>query len=104
MGRIRPLPRPVENTKGDQKTYGTVIDEVKHLESYPDDEDFLDLIQLIEWEDGRRSIRICYYVKPHDGGDDDWTYANRPIILGPDVMKELLTKASKKGWFKDVLP
>ena len=103
IGKISPLPRPVEMKRGSIVSYGEVIDEVKIIERYPGDRDYIDLIQYIEWENGVHSIRICYYVKSHDAGEDEWNFSNRPISIGIDKLNELMKLASKKKWFKPVL-
>ena len=77
---------------------GTVLDEISYLEK-DGDEDFLDLIQCIRWDDGRYGIRICYYVRKHGAGEKDWIFANRPLSTSPEVIQRLLEKASKKKWF-----
>jgi len=77
---------------------GTVKDEVSLLEEF-DDEDFLDLIQYIQWDDGGYSIRFCYYVRPHGSGDQDWIFADRPLSTSPERLEELFRRASKKNWF-----
>ena len=40
---------------------GVVEDEVPKYERF-DDRDYLELVQYIKWDEGRHSIRICYYV------------------------------------------
>ncbi|MHA1832959.1 MAG: hypothetical protein ACTSV7_03130 [Candidatus Baldrarchaeia archaeon] len=85
-------------TKRGRKSKGIVQDEVSYLEEY-DDEDFLDLIQYIRWDDGGYGIRICYYVRKHGSGDENWIFANRPLSISPEVLGKLLKKASKKKWF-----
>jgi hypothetical protein len=76
---------------------GKVEDEVTYLEEY-ENEDFLDLIQYIRWDDGQHSVRICYYVRPHGSEDNDWIFANRPLSVGTDVFEKLLGQARRKGW------
>lgn len=90
--------RVVYKKRGMETLKGKVVDEVAHLEEY-EDEDFLDLIQYIRWDDGGYGIRICYYVRRHGSGDKDWIFANRPLSVGTEVFEKLLKKASKKGWF-----
>ena len=80
---------------------GMVQDEVSYIER--DDEDFLDLIQYIRWDDGRYGIRICYYVRTHGSGDEGWIFANRPLSISPEILEKLLKKASKKNWFSKLL-
>ena len=75
---------------------GKVVDYVKAIENYPD-RDFLDLIELIRWEDGSQGIRFCYYVRKH--GESKWRFANRPLSIGADKLAELLRKAKMKKWF-----
>jgi len=103
MGRIKPVPRSVKTMKAGRVTYGEVVDEVRVSERYSD-EDFEDCVQLIRWQDGGESIRFCYYVRDHESGDDAWTFANRPLSIGVDKLRELLAKASEKNWFKGALP
>ena len=104
MGRIQPIPRPVLNKKRGCVVRGNVVDEVVVSERYPGNEDFEDCVQLIEWEDGGRTVRFCYYVRSHGAGDDAWTFANRPLSIGTEELKKLLVKASKKDWFRPALP
>ena len=89
-------------TKRGRASRGRVQDEVSYLEEY-DDEDFLDLIQYILWDDGRQGIRICYYVRKHGSGDNTWIFANRPLSISPEILEKLLRKASKKNWFSKLL-
>jgi hypothetical protein len=77
---------------------GKVEDEVSLLEEY-EDQDFLDLIQHIRWDDGSHSIRFCYYVRDHGSEDQGWIFANRPLSTSPDRLEELLRLATKKKWF-----
>ncbi|MEM2507313.1 MAG: hypothetical protein QXK93_07515 [Candidatus Bathyarchaeia archaeon] len=81
---------------------GTVEDEVSLLEKYPE-EDFLDLIQYIRWDDGHHGIRFCYYVREHGSSDKDWIFANRPLSIGLDALEKLFRKALEKRWFRDLL-
>jgi hypothetical protein len=85
-------------TKKGKSFRGTVKDEVSLSEEF-EDEDFLDLIQYIQWDDGGHSIRFCYYVRPHGSDDKNWIFANRPLSTSPERLEELLRKASKKKWF-----
>lgn len=100
----------VKNTIGNRVIYkkpgkelrGTVEDEVSLLEEYAD-EDFLDIIQYIRWDDGNYGIRFCYYVRKHGSSDKDWIFANRPLSIGEENLQKLLKKALKKPWFGDLL-
>jgi hypothetical protein len=75
---------------------GEVVDSVEIEEKYPDRE-FLDLIQLIRWDDGKETIRFCYYVR--EKGQTNWHFANRPLSLDADNLEKLLKKAKAKKWF-----
>jgi hypothetical protein len=90
-------------TRRGKELRGTVEDEVSFLEEYKD-EDFLDLIQYIRWDDGGYSIRFCYYVRGHGSGDEGWIFANRPLSINPEVLEKLLRKALRKEWFSSLLP
>jgi hypothetical protein len=89
----------VKFTENRKKVRGVVEDAISHLEIY-DDRDFLDLIQYIRWDnDTHHSIRICYYVRPHGSGEEDWIFANRPLSITTDEFEKLLKKARRKKWF-----
>jgi len=85
-------------TKRGRSFRGTVKDEVSLLEK-SEDEDFLDLVQYIQWDDGDYGIRFCYYVRTQGSSDQDWIFANRPLSTSPERVEELLRKALKKKWF-----
>ena len=78
---------------------GEVIDYVELVEKLPDRE-FLDLIELIRWEDKSESIRFCYYVR--NRGESKWSFANRSLSIGADELGELLKKARLKNWFPKI--
>jgi len=82
--------------KNKKRLLGIVKDEVSLLEEY-EDEDFLDLIQYIQWDDGGHSIRFCYYVRPHGSGDEGWIFANRPLSISPDILEKLLKKHQERN-------
>jgi hypothetical protein len=99
---ISPLPRPVRYKERGVVYTGNVIDEVQLLEE-TEDMDYLDLIQLIRWDDGHYGIRFCYYIKPHGTSDDEWLFANRPLSLSKKALSDLFKKAKVKRWFKKIL-
>lgn len=88
----------VKFTKGETTIQGIVKDEVTFLEEH-DNRDYLDLIQFIHWDNGRRSIRLCYYVREQGLEDEGWKFANRPLNINPKELREFLIKASEKDWF-----
>jgi hypothetical protein len=61
--------------------------------------DYAFCAQLIEWDFGRRSIRLAYYRRRC--GESTWMYASQMTVDAyPDTMKSLLEKAlSKSDWF-----
>jgi hypothetical protein len=99
---ISTIGKRVRYKKPGKEFRGRVEDEVPFLEEYQD-EDFLDLIQYIRWDDGSYGIRFCYYVKEHRASDDAWIFANRPLSTSPGALEKLLEKASKKKWFATII-
>jgi hypothetical protein len=78
--------------------YGTVEDAVSYLENW-NNRDFLNLIQYIRWDNGKHTIRMCYYVRPSGSSDKDWVFANRPLAMNAIELGRLLNKAKGKTWF-----
>jgi len=80
---------------------GKVKYEVQLLEDYEGGgRDFMDLVQGIQWNDGKFGIRICYYVKDH--GSEEWKWANRPLSTTTEMLGKLLKKAQKEKWFPNI--
>jgi len=101
---IAPLPRPVNYKLREVIFRGTILDEVEVFEEAPEvNLDYLSLIQHVEWEDGTHGIRFCYYFKPHEASDDAWRFANRPLTISVDALKELMKKALNKRWFRELI-
>ena len=109
-------PRDVERRGGAQHA-GKIIDEVwaepnlhdsqphsPSCKGRPDENghcwgDYAFCSQLIEWESGRRSIRLAYYRRRC--GESNWQYASQMTVDSfPDTVKMLLEKTlAKEDWF-----
>jgi hypothetical protein len=80
-----------------KKLCGVVKDEVVVLEK--PNEHYRDLIQLIQWNGGIKTVRFCYYVRRDKGKKERWIFSNRSLSIQPRYLRELLKKASEKEWF-----
>ncbi len=83
---------------------GNVIDQVSILREFKEKGyDNCFQIQQIKWQDGTESIRFAYYKKLHGSDESRWRFTNRPPNIEHDILQELLKKAKKKDWFKNLL-
>ena len=76
-----------------------VIDEVRTFQDSKRDK--IVLLQLMEFEDLRREVRIGYYIigkKPKMRGK--WVWGQYAAFIPPLIFKKVFTQASKQGWFR----
>jgi hypothetical protein len=57
-------------------------------------------LQLLEFDDdGRKEMRLCYYMIGHRGRTKgSWVYAQFAPMIRKEDFDHLVTKARKKGW------
>lgn len=93
---IRPLPRRFHYAERDGKTVqqGRVIAEDGLVEEYNWGEYKL-LVQILEYENGWKGMRFCYYVKDHGAPDSEYVWARTPLIVLVENADELLRKAQR---------
>jgi len=98
--------------KGGSGGAGTIIDEVwadQAINTAPVHEqlcgnwcwgDYSFCSQMIEWDDGRRMIRLAYYRRRC--GEDFWTFASQMTVTSePETIKALLDRTlSRRNWFE----
>lgn len=79
---IKPLPRNVRYIERDGKTEtkGKVIKVVSVVESFKHG-DFQKEAQLIEWNNGSRSIRFGYYVKDHGAPKNKYQWGSQTTLI-----------------------
>lgn len=73
---------------------GKLLDEVHVLHKGPYGEFYCKLLQLIQWEDGRRQQRLCYYVIKPDGKAYWGQFAP---MYNPGELESLLERAEARG-------
>ena len=54
--------------------------------------------ELIEWEDGTRELRFCYWTRKR--GTENWKWGQFNPIISFDKLKQLIEMIDKKKWFK----
>ena len=81
------------------KRRGKIKDEL-WSEIYPDSEwgYYIYTSQLIEWENGGRSIRITYYYRPE--GAKHWFFGGQYSIDDePKIIRKVLEATLNKNWY-----
>jgi hypothetical protein len=103
-------PRDV-HAKGGTCANGRIIDEVwanpdvKGLATHPENcdnhcwGDYAFCSQLIEWEDGKRTIRLAYHRRRC--GEDVWEYASQMTVNAPpQIIRSMCEDTlAKRSWF-----
>ena len=101
---ISQLPRKVyhkyRKQKGKKFLFGEVIDEVFIDQKSTRQGDYRKMLQLIKRTDGKKEIRLCYYVKDSDKPEKDYHWGSQTTFqVRVDDFKKLLNKAKTKGIF-----
>ena len=68
---------------------GTIIDEILVYS-----EPFMNCARLIEWNNGDKVIRFCYYKKVNN----KWIFAHRSLTLDIPDSKIMISMMLKKDW------
>ena len=78
---------------------GKIVNRVGVLDAGdPGERDFFRVMDEIEYKDGTHRIRLAYYWKYHDAGDDEWAWGSQDTFTATkDLFAELLRKAREKG-------
>jgi len=53
--------------------------------------------ELIEWEDGTRELRFCYWTRGK--GTESWKWGQFNPIISFDKLKRLVEMIEEKNWF-----
>ena len=53
--------------------------------------------ELIEWEDGTRELRFCYWTRKR--GTESWKWGRFNPIISFNKLKQLVDMINKKDWF-----
>jgi hypothetical protein len=79
---IKPIPRDVNFTERDDATVsvGKVIKVISVDETF-DFGDYRKEAQLIEWEDGSKSIRFGYYMKDHGAPENQYQWGSQTALI-----------------------
>ena len=103
-GRIRPCPKPFYFTTPEKKKVegGTVHREELIEYSVGEERDYYKVIQLLEWRDDGWSVRLGYYLRPHGGSDEEWTWGSQTtsVIDVESIDKLLQTLRSLKKTYE----
>jgi hypothetical protein len=96
------------NPETGQPEYGEILDEVwaREPEEFegeaPSDGGWRQaafVAQLIKWQNGYRSVRITYYLRPEGGGPGTWYFGGQySPSMSLDEFRSLMTKLQTKGW------
>ena len=78
-------------------TFFTIIDEIRKPQSnYPPKVIYL---QLIQFDDERRELRLCYYIKGKIGRTKGkWVFGQFATLLPSLDFKEIITEAKLREW------
>lgn len=100
---IKPLPRNVKFTERDAKTRtrGKVID-VSFINEKFKWGDYRKEAQLIQWENGAKSLRFGYYVKNHGTPESEYSWGSQTTLIlkvenAERFLRQALTLIKKKG-------
>jgi hypothetical protein len=77
---------------------GKIVDEI-WSGIYPDQEwgHYIYTSQLIQWDNGQKSIRLTYYYCPH--GKERWIFGGQFSIEDkPEIINKLLSATLEKKW------
>ncbi len=87
--------------KTDKYANGKYVEEVKKLDGvFVEDSnparEYWKGFELMEWEDGCRELRFCYYTRKR--GTESWRWGQFNPIISFDKLKQLIQMVEKK-WF-----
>ena len=104
MGKIRRPPKPVVYIPPETEIplRGTVVAQEQELEVGSDGE-YMRVLELIEWEDGREQLRFGYYYRKKGAGENDWIWAKVATNIMPETLRRIIVKAKSNPRFKDTL-
>jgi hypothetical protein len=92
--------RVISNINGQPVSY-LVEDEIQRLQS--GDEGKLLVLQRLKWNDGRRELRLAYYMVGRRGrAKGQWVFGQYAAMLPPEDFVALVREARKRGWLKVV--
>ena len=88
--------------KTDKYADGKYVEKVKRLDGvFIEDSnpvrEYWKGFELIEWEDGCRELRFCYYTRRR--GTESWRWGQFNPIISFDKLKQLIRMVEKKKWF-----
>ena len=88
--------------KTDKYADGQHLEKVKKLEAvFVEDSnparEYWKGFELMEWEDGCRELRFCYYTRKR--GTESWKWRQFSSIISFDKLKQLIQLIEKKKWF-----
>ena len=88
--------------KTDKYADGQHLEKVKKLEAvFIEDSnparEYWKGFELMEWEDGCRELRFCYYTRKR--GTESWKWGQFNPIISFDKLKQLIQMIEKKKWF-----
>ena len=85
-----PLPKAVGNGKNRAKIIGRAMIE----ESFPEWGDYTRILDLLQWEDGDKEIRFCYFYREPNGKDNDWIFGQRSGHMKVNTFYDLIRRAA----------
>lgn len=98
---ISKLPRKIHHKHrktGKKFLFGKVTDEVFIDQKNTSQGDYRKMLQLIKRKNGKKEIRLGYYVKDSGKPEKDFHWGSQTTFqLGIDEFKKLLRKAEKRG-------
>ena len=88
--------------KTDKSADGQHMEKVKKLEAvFVEDSnparEYWKGFELMEWEDGCRELRFCYYTRKR--GSESWMWGQFNPIISFDKLKQLIQMIEEKKWF-----
>jgi hypothetical protein len=92
-----PLPKAVGNgTKS-----ATIIGRAMIEESCPKWGDYMRILDLLQWEDGYKEIRFCYFYRELNGKDNDWIFGQGSGNMKVNTFYDLIHKAASEPDYGD---
>lgn len=98
MSSIKPCPKPFSftNPQTKKKECGTVLREEVVERKSTEHRDYHKIAQLLQWENGRFSIRLAYYLKPSGAKETDYRFGSQTTFIidlaSVKTLKDALTK------------
>ena len=89
--------------KTDKYADGKYVEEVKRkdgvfVEDSNPSREYWKGFELIEWEDGTRELRFCYWTRKR--GTESWKWGQFNPIISFDKLKQLVEMIKEKKWFE----